>query len=591
MSAYQLFNYQRYDRATQQALLVLGIESLKPILSLVLAGLLLFSCVHPHWTTMAAVWLAWAFFASAMGFVYCYYWKQKLAQEKILSLKQLAYAEYGGCAYGIVVAILWGSSSQFMRPDQAFNLMLAMIYFGVCAGAASLSVLGMAHMGMAACVAFFLFIEPLHIIFPQHWLWLVAMIALYHGVILISSWQRHQIVARNLMLVQEQQGLIQAKKNEAARAVKANQDKSAFLAAASHDLRQPVHAIMLLGHALQAKLNQKEEGILVEQIVSAGKALSDQFNSLMELSRLESGHYVVAAQTVSLDEFFKKKQQTQQEVAINAGISLKVRVDYRLRKASIRSDIALLNRIIDNLLDNAFKFSALGGRVLLVAQRRNGRLRIVVMDQGEGIPLAQQQNVFLPHVQLDNPTRDRSRGIGLGLSIVKEAAALLSADLKLISQHGKGSSFWLTLPAENLQLDAGPVIVRRMPPQRHDEMRARLKGRHLLIVEDDLMVASALKAWAVSWGISVSHQVQPEKVILQNVDWVICDIRLPSEQDGIYWLSKWLAEWPEMGGVLVSGEAGELIQERAEQEGLLLLAKPVEPELLLQTLLSLQRGF
>ncbi|MGH8491745.1 MAG: hybrid sensor histidine kinase/response regulator [Moraxellaceae bacterium] len=586
---YFLLNYQRYNHRTQQALLALGVASLKPGLSLLLAVLMVFSCAQPFQYGLAAAWLLLACTASSIGFYYCHYWRKRL-QEENLSPAILRRAELWGCAYGGLVATLWGNSSQFMHPDQVSNLMIAMIYFGVCAGAASISVLGMAHMTVGSVVAFLLFIRPLPEIFPHNWLWFTVMVGLYHIVILMSSWQRHQIVARNLLLAQEQEGLIEAQQRETARANKANQDKSAFLAAASHDLRQPVHAIMLLGHALQMKTRDEEARGLVDQVLQAGKALSDQFNSLMELSRLESGSYTLNIQSLSLPEFLRHKLQTQREVAASRGIILSARLDWRLAEAALHSDISLLNRILDNLLDNALKFSPAGARVLLCAQLRAGRLRFVVIDQGSGIPADQHENIFLPHVQLTNPTRERTRGIGLGLSIVKEAALLLQADLQLRSSPGKGSSFWLTLPATMLALQAIPLITPRRPVLKQADELLRLRGKQLLIVEDDLMVASALRTWAESWGMLVQHHAEPQNVPAQlAADLVICDIRLPGENDGIYWLSQWLADWPDAGGVLVSGEAGDAVQERAEQEGLLLLAKPVDPDLLLQTLLSLKR--
>lgn len=590
MPAPSLLNYQRYNHRTQQALLALGVASLKPGLSLLLAVLLVVSCAQPFQYGLAAAWLSLACTATSLGFYYCHYWSKQLQQEN-LPPAILRRAELWGCAYGALVATLWGSSSQFMHPDQVSNLMIAMIYFGVCAGAASISVLGMAHMGVGAVVGCLLFIQPLSEIFPQNWIWFSVMVGLYHIVILMSAWQRHQIVARNLLLAQEQEALIHAQQRETARANKANQDKSAFLAAASHDLRQPVHAIMLLGHALQMKTRDEEGRVLVEQIITAGKALSDQFNSLMELSRLESGGYTLNIQSLSLPEFLRRKLQAQQEVAASRGIQLRARLDWRLAEAGLHSDISLLNRIIDNLLDNALKFSQAGSRVLLCAQLREGRLRLAVLDQGSGIPLQEQENVFLPHVQLENPARDRARGIGLGLSIVKEAAQLLQADLQLRSSPGRGSSFWLTLPTEMLALQAVPLIAPRRPALKTGNEIARLHGKQLLIVEDDLMVASALCTWAASWGMQVQHHAEPKNVSLQwAADLVICDIRLPGDHDGIYWLSQWLAEWPDAGGVLVSGESGEMVQERAEQEGLILLTKPVDPDLLLQTLLSLNRA-
>lgn len=585
-----LFNHQRYDSTTQQALLALGVGSLKPGLSLLLAILLVVSCAAPFQRPLAMAWLALALTATVLGAWYCRHWKRRLQQP--LSEAELKHAELWGIAYGAVVAVLWGSSSQFMHPDQVSNLMIAMIYFGVCAGAAAISVLGMAHMGVGAVIAFTLFIQPLNEIFPQNWLWFTVMVGLYHLVILMSSWQRHSIVARNLLLAQEQDKLIDYQRRETARANKANQDKSAFLAAASHDLRQPVHAIMLLGHALQMKTPDGEARTLVDQVLLAGKALSDQFNSLMELSRLESGAYTLSLQTLPLHEFLRRKLHAHQDIAASHGIALRLRLDWRLQQAALHSDISLLNRILDNLIDNAVKFSSPGSAILLRAQLRDGRLRFAVQDQGRGIPAQEQENVFLPHVQLDNPARERARGIGLGLSIVKEAAQLLQAELVLSSKPEQGSCFFLTLPADMLVLQTA-VNLPPPPPRAitHSAAIASLQGKHLLIVEDDIMVASALRTWAESWGMQVRHHSEPATVPVQlAADLVICDIRLPGEHDGIHWLSHWLAEWPDAGGVLVSGEASEAVQERAEQEGLLLLEKPVDPDLLLQTLLSLNRA-
>ena len=314
------FNYQRYDRPTQQALLVLGLESLRPWLSLILAVLLVLSCATRQQLPLALSWLMLATVTTMFGSWYCQFWTPRLQEPlPVLTLKK---AEHWGMVYGALVAVLWGSTSQFMLLDQTTNLMIAMIYFGVSAGAAAMSVLGMAHMGIGTVIGFTLFVLPLHKIFPDNWLWFTAMVALYHVVILMSSSQRHQIVARNLLLVQEQEHLLGYQRQETQRANKANQDKSTFLAAASHDLRQPVHAIMLLGHAARLKTQDGEAVKLVDQILIGGKSLSDQFNSLMELSRLESGRYILATQTLSIEEFLYRKLEIYQGIAASQKISL-----------------------------------------------------------------------------------------------------------------------------------------------------------------------------------------------------------------------------------------------------------------------------
>lgn len=589
--ALSLFNFQRYDQAIQQDLLAVGLESLKPIFSLILAIMLVFSLENPTWNLWSVGWLSSAAMATLAGFFYQWYWKEQLKKEKTLSADRLKRAELWGCAYGIAVALLWGSSSQFMQPDYVSNLLIAMIYFGVCAGAASLSVLGIAHMGIAVVVALPVFVWPLSQVFPFYWAELTLMVALYHVVILISSWQRHQIVARNLTLTQEQGRLIKAQQRETDRANKANQDKSIFLAAASHDLRQPVHAIMLVGHTLKMRLQDEQNKRLIEQVLSAGKVLSDQFNSLMELVRLESGGYQLVKQSLPIADILKRKLEIYQEIAQNKGVVLTGKLDWRLRYSGLYGDHVLLSRIVDNLLDNAIKFTPAGKKILLCFRQRRGCVQISVTDQGRGIPEQEQDNIFMPHVQLNNPARDRSKGIGLGLSIVKEAVQLLQAHLALKSAPGNGSCFQLTLPSGMLE----PIVPPTMNFPRHEtnvlQQKEKLQGSRLLLVEDDPMVAEALIVWAESWGIQVQHFTHPKQVSLQlKVDMIICDIRLPSEKDGIYWLSYWLSEWPHAGGLLISGELSDAVQDQVEQEGLLFLEKPVAPDVLLKTLVSLKQS-
>ena len=177
---------------------------------------------------------------------------------------------------------------------------------------------------------------------------------------------------------------------------------------------------------------------------------------------------------------------------------------------------------------------------------------IAVRDQGRGIPAEQHQTIFKPYVQLDNPTRDRAKGIGLGLSIVQEAASLLGGEIRLISSPGRGSRFSLTLPEgcwqpiRETNRDSG----RLRPP-----VGGNLKGRRLLLVEDDPMAAAALTAWAGTWGLVVMHYADPGGVTNDVApDLILCDIRLPGTRDGIDWLSDWLVVWPKARGLLLSGE-------------------------------------
>ena len=579
----------------QQALLQVGVNHLRPGLSWLLAVLLAFSYTEGPLPEVAWWWLAAASLSALAGFAFRQVWRNRLATPQPPEV--LRRAEWWGIAYGSGVSLAWGCSSLLMVHGQDSNLLIAMVYFGVCAGAATLSVMGVAHMAISSVLAFLAFSGGMPEAYPSHWTYFSLMLLLYHLVVFSSARQRLNMVADNLQLMQRQEQLLAEQQRETERANQANRDKSAFLAAASHDLRQPVHAIMLLSHALHTHPMDHETRALVQQVMGAGKALSDQFNGLMELSRLEGGHHPVQTQTMALQGWLQQRHQAWVDTAMARGVKLCLRIGQRLHGVWVHTDPGLLQRVLDNLLDNAVKFSPAGGRVLITARCVQGRITLGVHDHGCGIPASQHQQVFLPHVQLTNPTRDRAQGIGLGLSIVQQAAAVLQARVVLRSDTGRGSHFLVSLPRETLLSATTPPpasaplgAALAVQPPALQEPAFSLRGKRLLLVEDDPMVAQALLPWARTLGMHVQHARHPDEVkSLAEVDLVVCDIRLPGERDGITCLTDWLDAWPDAAGLLVSAESDPEVLDRAEQEGLLLLPKPVDPDLLLHTLTGLCR--
>ncbi|MGH8505262.1 MAG: ATP-binding response regulator, partial [Stenotrophobium sp.] len=485
--------------------------------------------------------------------------------------------------YSLAVGLFWGSSSGLlMVPDQVRqNMIVVIVYLGFCAGASSIAMFGRAHLLVGGLSSLIVFLPPLRKMFPDEWWWLAPVIVLYGFSLLRGAVDRHRIIVANLMLRDEKHALLEQQRIETERANKANHEKSAFLAAASHDLRQPLHALMLTSHALSLRTPEGENRLLVQRIVEAGRALSYQFDHLMDLSRLESGTYRLNASVFSLPSLLQRLLATHRQVADHKRIDLRLRIDRRLQKTGLHTDIALLSRALDNLIDNAIKFSSGGGRVLITARMHKQHIRLGIHDQGIGIPLDQQEPIFRPYVQLNNPTRELSQGIGLGLSIVREATALLGSRLTLRSRPGHGSSFVLSLD-RGLSCQV-PQIASRNAPMPHGQLRSK----KLLLVEDDVMAAGALINWAQNWGLRVEHYMDPRKVPASaKPDLILSDIRLPGERDGIQWLVEWLALWPRTRGLLLSGEISTEIHQRAEAEGLLLLSKPADPELLLQTLIG-----
>ncbi|HEX5359651.1 MAG TPA: hybrid sensor histidine kinase/response regulator [Fluviicoccus sp.] len=581
-----LFNHQVYSLRLQAEMLALGARVSRPHLGLIVAVLAVSMSLSRVSVWIWAPWLAAAALISTAGFIfrrrYC------RIDEEDPDADTLKTGEWRGFCYSAAVGLLWGLSGWLMSPGQhEYNVVLTIIYLGVGAGAGAIAIFGLGHMLAGAILSSLLFVSRFPGIFPDLWQILAVLFLLYHFVIVRMALERRDVIAQNMKLRADRENLLEQQALEVARTRQASLDKSAFLAAASHDLRQPVHAVMLLGHALRMRVRDGESGELVEKILEAGNALSEQFNNLMDLSRLEGGAYKLNFTRTALDGFLEQLCGSHRQVAATHGIGLDLRVDHRLRRRAVFTDTGLLGRVMDNLLANAVKFSGSGRRILVTARLKRGHVVLAVADQGQGIPEDQRDNIFKPYVQLNNPTRDRSRGIGLGLSIVQEAASLLGGTLQLHSVPGRGSCFSLDLGVQDLeplQDNAGVFRAQPLP------VPGNLKDRRLLLVEDDPMAASALIAWASGWGLTVEHHADPSTVAASpEPDLILCDIRLPGERDGIEWLTDWLGDWPKARGLLLSGELLAETHERAEQEGLMLLSKPVNPDLLLQTLNGLLR--
>lgn len=585
------FSHEVHTPRLQQELMSLGLAGLKPWLSLLLAVLLALASTRQVPQGQVLTWLSAVGVSALVG--YRFRLQRRWLKDHVLSAREIRRIEWRGVVYGAITGTAWGCSSWLLTPQGGLehNLIVMTVYLGVCAGAGSISIFGLGHLLLSSILAWALFVARFPLMFPQHWPELTVMFALFHMTIVRMAWERNRILVANLLLRDDKQALLAQAELDAARAHQANEDKSAFLAAASHDLRQPVHALMLTSHTLRLRLPEGEPRMLVDRLLEAGHALSEQFNHLMDLSRLESGHYQLHPSDVPLPSLLMRLCAAHRQVAESRHIRLKLVIAHALRGQTLRTDAGLLGRCIDNLLDNAIKFSPSGARVLLTARLRAGRLCVRVLDHGHGIPAEAIEQVFKPYVQLDNPTRDRAKGIGLGLSIVRQAAGLLGGTVKVTSSPGMGSCFMLDMPAD---LAPAPVHASQATGEGIVAMRGamqqagRLRGCRLLLVEDDPMAAKALVTWASDWGLAVTHHADPASVDTSwRPDLILCDIRLPGLRDGIDWLTHWLNQWPEARGLLISGELQAPSHQRAEQEGLLLLPKPVDPDVLLQTLAGL----
>ena len=268
--------------------------------------------------------------------------------------------------------------------------------------------------------------------------------------------------------------------------------KTRFLAAASHDLRQPVVAISLLvGLVREQVATLPPVRAMLDRIHAAVASMEVLLNGLMDLSRLESGDLKPSLQAVPLAPLFDAIDLHAQSAAASKGL----RLHFRARGLMVTSDPVLLGQIVRNLVDNAVRYTERGG--VLVSARRRGvdMLLLQVWDTGRGIAEDAQARVFEEFFQLDNPGRDRRKGLGLGLAIVQRGTRLLGARLSLRSVPGRGSCFTLELPLA-LSEPATPALAP-LPD-------LPLRGVSVWLIEDDAAVRGALCDRLRRWGARVA---------------------------------------------------------------------------------------
>lgn len=367
-----------------------------------------------------------------------------------------------------------------------------------------------------------------------------------------------------------------ALRSQKEQAEKANFDKTRFLAAASHDLRQPMHALGLFMGELQNRIETPEQRKIVEKVEESVTAMSGLLDSLLDISKLDAGVIVPQVQEIEISTLLRRLTEAYEPLAKAKSIRLRIQTS----SARVRSDPILLERILMNLLGNAIRYSQNHGSVLLACRKRGDRLRFEVRDNGPGIPLDEQENIFREFVQLENSARDRSKGLGLGLPIVQRSARLLNHPLYLCSTPGRGSVFALEVPrVPDLKdlLGQGNAVISPAPA----ESEGLFTDRKVLVVDDDELVrngtAGLVEAWACSVEMTASL-AEAERLFEQtDFELVICDYRLP-DGTGVELAERIYAHGKRKPAfILVSGDTSPEVLKLVADKGMHLLHKPVRP--------------
>ncbi len=352
----------------------------------------------------------------------------------------------------------------------------------------------------------------------------------------------------------------------------ANQGRSRFLRAASHDLRQPMHALGLFVAQFGEHARDPETRRIAEQAGVAVTALQELLDAILDISRLDAG--VIAPEVVDfgVDTLLARLDTAFAPSAAEKGLRWRVRPS----RLCVRSDPVLLERILLNLAANAVRYTGRGG-IAIGCRRRGERVRIEVWDTGSGIPPEQQEAIFQEFYQVANPGRDCRQGLGLGLAIAARLASLLGGHIAVASRPGKGSLFAVEVPRGRR-----PAIQMRTVPA--GGANDSLRDAFLLVVDDDALVRDAMGSLLRQWGCEVAVAANAEEAVAtldqadRLPDALLCDYRLPGEETGIQVIRR-VCEVAGTGipAALISGDTAPESVREAKASGYPVLPKPLAP--------------
>lgn len=385
----------------------------------------------------------------------------------------------------------------------------------------------------------------------------------------------------------EVEAKLQAAKTEAEaareQAERANAAKSTFLASASHDLRQPVQSLMLLLNVLEVKLDGHPARDVLEHLTNTAQAMQQLLDSLLDISRLDAGVVQPKPQLVRVDEMLADLAEEYRPQAAENGLRMKL----ASWPVTTDTDPTLLDRILRNLIENAIRYTRRGG-ILLACRVKADEAQVDVIDTGEGIPEEHLQNIFDEFFQVGNPSRDRTKGLGLGLSVVKRLAHMLGMQVTVNSVEGRGSHFSLTM---GRMVHLAPQAAARSLPV------SSLHGL-AVVIDDELLLRTGLRLLLDRWGLEVIDVATGTEAVDRLIkagrrvpDLVIADYRLGPGMTGLDAVDQIIAQVgrPRQTFILTGDMAPERMAE-VEFRGHRLLHKPITPEQLRRALATALRA-
>lgn len=507
------------------------------------------------------------------------WWKYRLDTETVAQcIRWRLLFNVFSCAVGG----MWGLAAVcFFPADLAYQALLICVMLGLSAGAVSMN-----PVYPPALYLFLSCILPPTIIRVAsegdsvHWV-LAALLALFALSVLHSGRELAKTVFLSLTQRYENLSLVDQLTREKSRAETASREKSRFLATASHDLRQPLQALMLFSDAMQDAAQEKATKHLAVQIGKSVGALVEMFDELLDVSRLEAGVVEVRWQNFELQPLLDRLYVDFAPLAQSKGLLLQLPVCMGNSGAGrdgcnlvVYSDPFLLERMLRNLVSNAIRYTE-NGSVVVRCGCEPGLVRLEVADTGVGIEADALPHIFEEYYQADNQHRDRRKGLGLGLAIVRRVENLLGYKIEVKSQAGQGSAFSFTVQKGKAEQQLAQPFVASY--SRYD-----LSGVEVALVEDDpdirLMIAEMMEGWGcrVFAGEYAEDAIRAMNAAGARPRLLVCDYRLPYGVTAVHVIKHMRELWSDnLPALVLTGDTAPEALQDIHASGALLLHKPI----------------
>lgn len=483
---------------------------------------------------------------------------------------------------------VWGLAPLLFLPEDDLPLisLTMLVIMGICATGA----LAVAPLRQALAR----YVVPMMLGLAVALAWHGGMIALFLSgsciawllVTLKFAYAQHHLLTESLRMRYEKEALAEQLREQVVATELASQEKTRFLATASHDLRQPLHAIALFGSALVNVLRDRPEQQNALRLMGAVNTLGQSLDTMLDISRLDADVVTPEWQSLSVNALFQSLNQDFVGRASEKDLQLR----FRSSPLWVRSDPQLLRRLLSNLIDNAIKYTLRGG-VLVLARRRGEQVLIDVLDTGIGIAAEQLPQVFEEFYQVGNPGRDRTQGLGIGLSIVRRLSHLLGHAVEVRSEPGQGSRFRVRLSmARPERPPASGALQRANSPHP-------LPGR-MLVLDDEAEIRTGMLELLSSHGVEVGMAVDEAEAqaalaagleAQRPFDLLICDFRLARGVDGLAAGQNLCRQFPGLSLLLVTGETSPERLQSVRSAAIPVLFKPVTAERLLAAMAQTAR--